>query len=144
MSKRQSGKKHAPHHQHSANLLALQVKQKPGRCKNPSKGAVWAPVLIWPPFGKRRIYFLGQAAIGAAAALVWAGGVLEEFWLWPDQWQAYLAEPMRWFMHSGKHMLSPISLDEVEARRSERWSTEKRMKYGSSAKSRESECNAEI
>lgn len=105
--------------QRSADLLALQVKQKPSRCLNPSEGAVWASVLIWPPFGKWRIYFLRQAAITAAVALVWAGGVLEEFWVWLDQWQAYLLEPMRWFMHSGKHMLSPISSAGGDRQRSE-------------------------
>lgn len=64
----------------------LQVKQKLSRCINLSKGAVWASGLIWPPFGKWRIYFLRQTAINAAVALVWAGGVLEEFRVWSDQW----------------------------------------------------------
>lgn len=96
----------SPPSQRSADLLALQVKQKPSRCMSPSKGAVWASVLIWPPFGKWRIYFFRQAAIDAAVALVWAGGVLEEFWVWLDQWQAYLLEPGRWFMHSGKQAFS--------------------------------------
>lgn len=38
--------------------LPLQVKQKSSRCLNPSRGALWTSVLIWPPFGKWRMFRL--------------------------------------------------------------------------------------
>lgn len=51
--------------------------------------------LIWPPFGKGRMFRLRQSAISAAPALVWAGRGFEEFCLRWDQRQAGVLEPPR-------------------------------------------------
>lgn len=76
----------------------LQVKQRASRYINPSKGAVWASVLIWPHLESKECSFSGRQPSPQHWPLCVAGGVFEEFCVWFDQWKAYLLEPVRWFM----------------------------------------------